>query len=571
MADHTITENLDELSEIFKQEDYSKYDIKGRRKKKPSAKELRKLHPPAPVYLWEPTEDQIMLDYDGKICNIHFEKVFDLATEDLCKFCIIKDAFKNKLDLICHYINYFIYKYDYENEFMTAYMNLRHAVSVDNAEIHFSGDDDESVDLFIQYIYDVLFTPTMVEKINQMVEDNYLDDIEKEDGKRYMSKEKKHLESLEFTNQQVKIMLRVSMGMKMMSPIMFQYMSENHIKPDKKSSLLFRFFHPLFKVFTPPDVNVYNKLFVYVKKKVMESKNANAQIFYMREVLGIDEYTVICMFVQNVVISDNFVKLCFSNTWNPDTGKYSENVTGFLKVIIKVQFFYFLRIQHKKTFTELSHVKNADGLSGIDKLEMSSNKIDAGIKVIDEECVRDALERLRSGPDIRVTEEELDYYTENWHISPLQQTLIYTYFTSMVGSFRACYSFTRRELIELAVILRNRLLVEAGFDNCREFTDKVVFPYMIMGNIDGKVNTRIIRNTKFSEDCDNSCTIRELEDHKYKLLEEIDPNAVMAELSKLNNTVFTYCVYERPDLLGVPIDVDRPNVTDAVGQFLLMV
>ena len=547
-------------------------DLPRTRMKKMDSAKVRKEHPPAPVHLWQPKPEEIMIDYEGRICKIHFEKVFNVDNPEKCnQFIIVKDAFKNKLELICLYLNYFIAKYDYENEFMTAYLNMQYAVNVNDDEkpneIHFGKDD---VDTFIQYIYEVLFTPTIVDKVCAMVEENYLDDIEKEDSatKRGVQKEKRHLESLEFTNEQVKIMLRISLGMKMMCPIMFQYMAVNNIKPDKKSNLLFRFFFPLFTVFTPPGVDIYNKLFVYVRKKVMESKSTNEKIFKMREILGVDEYTVISMFVRNVVLSDNFVKLMFSCQYNPNRDAYVENVPGFLKTVIKVQFFYFLKISHQKTFTELTSTKNADGLSGVDKLEMASDKIDEGNAIIEEACAWDALQRLRKKYNFGITEEEIDFYEKNWRMSPMQIDLIYTYYAPMVGSYRACRSYTNREVIELAIMLRNNLLIASGFEDYRTFTDEISFPYMIMGNIDGKVNTRIIRNTKFSEDCDNSYIIQDLINKQYNLLEEIDGKSVMMLLSKLNNTVFTYCVYERPDLLETQIDMERANVTDSVGYFL---
>lgn len=548
-------------------------DLPRTRAKKLDSVKVKKEHPPAPVHLWEPKPEEVMVDYEGRICRIHFEKVFHVDDPDACnQFVIVKDAFKNKLELICLYLNYFIAKYDYENEFMLAYINMQYAVNVNDDddkpnELHFGKDD---IDAFIQYIYDILFTPTIVEKVCAMVEENYLDDIEKEGAalKRGIQKEKRHLESLEFTNEQVKIMLRISLGMKMMCPIMFQYMAVNNIKPDKKSNLLFRFFFPLFSTFTPPGIDIYNKLFVYVRKKVMESKSTNEKIFKMREILGIDEYSVISMFVRNVVLSDNFVKLMFSWHYNPNRDAYVENVPGFLKTVIKVQFFYFLKISHQKTFTELTSTKNADGLSGVDKLEMASDKIDEGNSIVEEECAQDALMRLRQRYKFDITEEEINFYKKNWQMSPTQIDIIFTYYAPLVGSYRACRSFTDREVIELAIMLRNNLLIASGFENYREFTDEVAFPYMIMGNIDGKVNTRIIRNTKFSEDCDNSYIIQDLINKQYNLLEEIDGKSVMVLLSKLNNTIFTYCVYERPDLLDVPIDMERANVTDSVGYFL---
>ena len=75
---------------------------------------------------------------------------------------------------------------------------------------------------------------------------------------------------------------------------------------------------------------MYNKLFVYTKTKVLESKSHNSAIFEQRDILGSDEYLVIHQFVQNVLISENLVKYKFNENWDPKTKKYKENIIGLV-------------------------------------------------------------------------------------------------------------------------------------------------------------------------------------------------------------------------------------------------
>ena len=192
------------------------------------------------------------------------------------------------------------------------------------------GMSEELIDL----IYEIFFSDSIIKKINQLVEDNYLDDIESsEESKKYINKEKRHLESLEFTNKHIKILLRISFGMKCISPIMLHYVFMNNIKIDKDSDLIYNFYRKLFDIFTD-DVQLYNKLFVYVKAKVLESKSHNNPIFDQRDILGVDEYTVINQFLRKVLISENIVKYKFNEHYDPKTKKFKENVVGFNKTII---------------------------------------------------------------------------------------------------------------------------------------------------------------------------------------------------------------------------------------------
>ena len=66
------------------------------------------------------------------------------------------------------------------------------------------------------------------------------------------------------------------------------------------------------------------------KTKVMENKSNNDRMYAQREILGVDEYSVIHRFTRVVLISENIVKFKFNENWDPQTKKYKENVTGLI-------------------------------------------------------------------------------------------------------------------------------------------------------------------------------------------------------------------------------------------------
>lgn len=206
---------------------------------------------------WKPTQKDIIVSNDGKIFLFYFEKLFSPKMAIYDRFYIKKSSYEKQLETICRYINFFLYFYDKEKELPVAYLKIKYAL--DKEKLFTEENPEQLIDL----IYEVLFTDSMQQKIRLLVEENYLDDIESDDSKKYANKEKKHLESLEFTNQHIKILLRISFGMKIISPILFHYVSLNVIKLDKDSDLIYNFYKRLFDIFSD-DVNMYNKLFVYV-------------------------------------------------------------------------------------------------------------------------------------------------------------------------------------------------------------------------------------------------------------------------------------------------------------------
>ena len=151
---------------------------------------------------WEPScPEEDIVNYDGKKFIIRFEKMFHSKKVSIYdNFFIKKGSYEKMLPVITKYIGFFINTYDPDKELVLAYLKLK--FDMDQNKRFTEENPDQLIDL----IYELIFTPTMIDKIKSMVEDNYLDDIESsEESQKYLNKEKKHLESLEFTNQHVDI------------------------------------------------------------------------------------------------------------------------------------------------------------------------------------------------------------------------------------------------------------------------------------------------------------------------------------------------------------------------------
>lgn len=214
------------------------------------------------ITTWKETDKDTIVTYDGKIFLVLFDKVF--PNKDIISkynmFHIKKGSYEKQMPVITKYINFFMKFYDSEHEMLLAYLKLKFMIDKERMF------NESNYKQLIAAIYDIFFTPTIVQKIKDLVEDNYLDDIESSEGsKKYISKEKKHLESLEFTNQHIKILLRISFGMKCIAPILFHFIAINVIKLEKDSEMIYEFYRPLFDIFSD-GVNIYNKLFVYVNQ-----------------------------------------------------------------------------------------------------------------------------------------------------------------------------------------------------------------------------------------------------------------------------------------------------------------
>ena len=536
-------------------------------------------HRVSKINIWRPGKTTTYVDRDGKNFVVYFEKWFNIvnATEktlvNLDSFVISKTSYENQLDIITRYTNFFIHFYDPEMELITSYFALKTAIDQDKDKKtgnKIYGPNDKEA--FISYIYEIMFTPTMVAKIKKMVEENYLDDIEagpEEKKKYYKANEKLHLESLEFTNQHIKILLAISFGMKIMCPVMFHFCSTNGIKIDKTNLVIYDFYKPLFDLFND-GCNMFNKLYVYVKTKVLESDSNNRTIFEQREIFGIDVYTVISQFTKVVLISENMVKYKFNEHWNPSQKKYRENIIGFNKTIIKYQLDYFIKEQYDKNLTEVTWARNSEGLSGIDKMAMNLEKLDEGAIVFADINIENTIARIRSSIDIEVTNEEIDYYMEHLKITKLQKEYVYSFFAKHFETYEDLNLLTRRQYLYLLLVMKKVLLIDLGYDVETGGAKAAAVPYILSGNLEDRIVNRMIRNGKFIDKLERSYKYQRMIKDDYGLLSEIPGREefIKSRLSALINSKFTYVTYEEPDLSGTEITYDEEEIADELLDFL---
>jgi hypothetical protein len=128
---------------------------------------------------------------------------------------------------------------------------------------------------YIKFVYNILLSDSMVKKIIDLVEDNYYIDLTSDSGKTYN-------ESLEFTKEHAKVMMQISMAMKLMVPVMFHYMNTYGLI--KHRQYIFRFYEGLFDLFGGDEIDIYNKLWISIYSKVNVNHVRNRVIWEQREI-----------------------------------------------------------------------------------------------------------------------------------------------------------------------------------------------------------------------------------------------------------------------------------------------
>lgn len=263
---------------------------------------------------WEPAKEDMKVSYDGKLMVIEFDKLFNKQDEDVLNtFIIKKESYVKRLPDLCHYINYFIKFYDNDNELLLAYLKLKYMLDNKRNKI--------SLEACIKMIYDFLLTPSIVSKIKQMTEDNYYIDLSSNDGIKYN-------ETLEFNAEHAKVLMNISISMKIMVPVMFHYL--NIYNMIKVRSHIFRFYEGLFDLYGD-EIDIYNKLFISIHSKVNVNYVRNKVIWAQREFFGVDPLIQMVELLKDKIISETIFKF-----------QFDRNIVSFIYVVLEKQLRFFL-------------------------------------------------------------------------------------------------------------------------------------------------------------------------------------------------------------------------------------
>lgn len=479
---------------------------------------------------WNYNPDEAIVQFNGKIMVVRFDTVFNISDE-LNNFFIIKDIYVKKLDLITKYINYFITFYDPDNEFVTAYYKLKFLI--DNKErVKKMGEKG-----FIKAIYDLLMTPSMIEKIRKMVEDNYTIKLSSDNGKKYNK-------SLEFNDDHGKILLMISTSIKMMIPLITHFSNSRKIKkPD-----YFKFFERLFDLFDK-DINIYNKLYLTIQTRVLRNYNINKVTWQQKEILnGFDPSEFIDIILKDRIIVDALFKY-----------KFDESVHSFNIAVINNQLKFFLQDKYEFIPKLIGYEKDMDGLSSIDKLVMNMSKIDESLIILSEINIKNTINKIKTRFNITVEKDELNFYMKHHRINKFLMQLVHAYYAKFFEGYNDLLMLTKSQYIELLIILKKKLIYD-GF---------IFLPQIITGNIQSRLNSRVIQNNKFISRIESSALYKELLEDKFAAVIELKgENIIINLLSNIINTKFTFVDYVMDNKLDEVIEINQNTLSDEFLKFL---
>ena len=485
-----------------------------------------------PVDLWEPSEDEeLLVGYQGKNLVVLFDKIFDRNTiKEFNYFDIsLKEAYYKQLDVIALYINYFLKFYDSDHELLMAYLKIKYMIDVN----HVKNIKRES---FIKQLQKILFSDSICEKIKKMSLDNYRVDLTTEIKKKKTSN-KTYAPVLQFNEHHAEILMRISVAIKFAIPLVLHYIKVFHNKDEAKYHL-YSYFMPLFKnPILIEDVNILGKLHHTISSRVNSYAKPDRAIYGRHEALGSSVETFIEELFHKNLITDTIFSYRFNG-----------NIISYNSVVLRYQLAFHSKEDLKMDFLTVSTEKEPEGLSGFDKMEMYTTKIDVFLILFSQVNIEDTIKRIKARMKIKISDEEIEYYKEKHDFNNLSKELIFYFFAKYFGGFRDLYFIKREQYVTLLVIGKKML----------EASGNMYMNQLFSSNMKGKSSARIIRNSKFLEKVMSSSTYQELMEKKYpSLIDEKNNSPVITLLSRLVNSNWSIVDYDMKDMEGEPLEFDN--------------
>lgn len=373
-----------------------------------------------------------------QVMVIEFDKIFNNdALKELNIFSMKKKrAYMKKKEVIELHLNYFVKYYDPDNELILAYLKLKFMMDQKS---------NYSKKAFIQDLYDYILSDTMVEKIEQLTNDNYIIDLEKQ----LDNTGKKHNVSLQFTNEHGKILMNMSTVMKFMIPIITHYIHVYNISGIDK--FILRCFDNIASHFEKDGIDIYNKLYETATSHINQTRHSDKVHWRRVEIEGKDPLDQIDLIMEKLYVGiiNKYV--------------YDKNVVFYNYASIKNVITHIRKTKSKFNYMPITNKKDADGLSDFDKIEINNSKFDESTVIIGNINIHQSIDKLCEKYGIDEFDiDELRYYQDNIFVRPFQRELTFQVFAKYFGSVRDMYSLRLIDYCKLVIIMK-RMLYSKGF------------------------------------------------------------------------------------------------------------
>lgn len=420
---------------------------------------------------WKPLPEDIIFSHNKNVIMAPISKFFkvqDGGNTRLDYFMMNAKKSYNSDDLrehCCDYLNYFEKYYDKEKEYFTNMAYIKFIMECHINEYHQNN--------LIMDINRYILQPSIFNKVNQMVNDNY--NLE-------LSYKSANNPQLQYTDEHAKVLMAMSILINLCIPLITHFAYTRRIQ-DIDEFLLDVYDYILY---APPfsHVDIPSKIYETSISNVTKNEKNNIVIWNKQNIRGKDTITHSMGAVRNIII--NIVpKYTF------DKSMVSLNYTS----IQKSNKYQVTDIKFEYSYVPLSSSKREgeDNSSELDRYEASLTKVSEAMYLQSKfncEYTMKKIEKL-FGP---FNQEEIDFYMERLKndegqiINGFQKQLIFNLFYKYFVDTNSINAINAIDYVKLMIAAKNML----------QKNNMLFMPYVISSKVDKVVGRKTLNRKELA-------------------------------------------------------------------------
>lgn len=258
---------------------------------------------------WNPIPEDIIIRHSGKQIIMQFSLVFpENVIDPAIEIFQMRSKRSDAQNHICEQINFFCALYDDDNELIC---NMLAAKYMTDAQNHTLSNFSE----YYSELYDTLFTPRIMAKIQKMTEENDVGDV---------------TVGL-FPEDFLRDMFMLSFMIKILHIYIEHFIKLTGNNPrDQWEHFADAYLYTMNRL----NPMMYQVLYNYVSRSVAQSIKSNANVYDMQAIDGVTGPTVTHSIIRKTVMVDGLVKLSYASTWDSLNKRPFESCVGFITSVV---------------------------------------------------------------------------------------------------------------------------------------------------------------------------------------------------------------------------------------------
>jgi len=477
--------------------------------------------------------------------DLKYIEDFDLST---------KRAYSHQIELILHENNRLI-TLDTNNEILTNYMMLKHRIDHEKYK-----DPQDFIDDVLHYIFKSWFVEKITEYTNKQFV-KYGTDVDV----KLEASDKKYDDSLVFKNVHLIELYKISVAFRFIIPLVTHFMriysDMISISSDDDNIALVRnnifdknnfMSHTIVTIMNRmkskhDNINIYGKLYNYILSVIKRTKYPDKALWDMMIVLNANEYTV-AQAIMNKILVDIIPKAQFGGQLAPLIAKVAYKHNN-----------YTLHQNFDYNYKVISPVSDngGDDFSDVDKFEVNAAKVNEINYILQKETTTDTIIKLYNRRKYVASDEEFNFYLNNFTTNEIQKFCILHYFSSSFGGVLNIYSCNRIEWIALLLFLI-KALDDAKFKYLQYFITGKVISYNEKRILNKPIERKLTESIRYANILQKYSYMADQVKKSY----EIEKRLMFIFNSKMN---YNHLGCDKNDNL---IDIDQNAICDEFLRFV---